>query len=63
MNTEAEKHEGVENGMPPKLQFYGNKYGLNDQQLNNLPQKFKKDKDFVQPSTDAEREYVLDLLI
>ena len=40
-----------------------NTHDLNQEQLNKIKDKYKKDKDFVPPSTNAEKEYALDMVI
>lgn len=47
----------------PKSEYYKTKYGLDDTQINELRGKFKKDKDFVQPTSEAQKEFALDILI
>ena len=42
---------------------YETKYDLTAKQMQALKDKFKKDKDFVQPSNDCEREYAVDQII
>ena len=63
MMSEAQANgaEGPLDGIPTT--DYKTKYDINDAQLANLKTKFKKDKDFVQPSTDCEKEFALDILI
>jgi hypothetical protein len=50
-----------ENGKP--ITDYAAKYDLNPGQVNKMTEKFKYGKDFVQPSTDYEREFVTDCII
>ena len=47
----------------PKSEYYKTKYGLDDTQINELKSKFKKDKDFVQPTSEVQKEFALDILI
>ena len=47
----------------PKTEYYKTKYGLDDTQINELRSKFKKDKDFVQPTSEVQKEFALDILI
>jgi hypothetical protein len=42
---------------------YLTKYDITADQLSKIKDKFKKDKDFPNPSTDAEKEFALDWLI
>jgi hypothetical protein len=42
---------------------YLTKYDLTADQFSKMKEKFKKDKDFPNPSTDAEKEYALDSII
>jgi hypothetical protein len=42
---------------------YLTKYDLSTDQLSKIKDKFKKDKDFPNPSTDAEKEFALDWII
>ena len=42
---------------------YLTKYDLTADQFSKMKDKFKKDKDFPSPSTDAEKEYALDFII
>ena len=63
MNSEPQTNgaEGPSDGIPTT--DYSTKYDLNAGQLTALKNKFKKDKDFVQPSNECEKEYALDMLI
>ena len=42
---------------------YLTKYDLTADQFSKMKEKFKKDKDFPNHSTDAEKEYALDSII
>ena len=42
---------------------YLTKFDLTADQLSKIKDKFKKDKDFPNPSTDAEKEFALDWII
>ena len=42
---------------------YLTKYDLTNDQLSKMKDKFKKEKEFPTPSTDAEKEYALDCII
>lgn len=47
------------NGQP--ITDYMTKYDMSNEQFQKMKEKFgKRDRDFIQPSTDAEKEYVLD---
>ena len=39
------------------------KYDLTADQFSKIKDKFKKEKDFPNPSTDIEKEYALDFII
>ena len=56
------KHQTIdENGLPHT--DYIAKFGIDQKTLDNMASKWKKDKDFVVPETDAEREYAIDSII
>lgn len=55
---------------PPNLMQGGdlldkimNVHELNQEQMSKIKEKYKKDKDFVPPNTNPEKEYALDMII
>ena len=49
--------------MEPAPTDYCAKFNLSQDQFQKLKEKYKKDKDFITPTTDAEKEYALDSIL
>ena len=53
----------AQEGTKQPVTDYKEKYDLSNDQLTSMKNKFQKGKDFVNPTTDCEKEYALDMII